>query len=211
MAHIVVAIPAVEDSDLPETLRHLYALSSRQHELTVVVHEQCSTHGQLAADELPWHVPWYDADRHRYIYLHSGEARGYWPARRHISSHLREQDITGDYGMVIDSHTRFRANWDNDLITLHSRARHVAWLGQTTTDAVKLADTPSRARLLHAGKVDTLIPVSTEGTPRLKNRTPSGKARALCLVPYRLSMAFLRGEYLTCLVLQSQSYSFQED
>ena len=48
MAHIVVAIPAVEDSDLPETLRHLYALSSRHHELTVVVHEQCSTHGQLA-------------------------------------------------------------------------------------------------------------------------------------------------------------------
>ena len=48
MAHIVVAIPAVEDSDLPETLKHLYALSSRQHELTVVVHEQCSTHGQRA-------------------------------------------------------------------------------------------------------------------------------------------------------------------
>ena len=29
MAHIVVAIPVVEDSDLSETLKHLYALSSR--------------------------------------------------------------------------------------------------------------------------------------------------------------------------------------
>ena len=28
MAHIVVAIPAVKDDDLPETLKHLYALSS---------------------------------------------------------------------------------------------------------------------------------------------------------------------------------------
>ena len=54
MAHIVVAIPAVEDSDLPETLMHLYALSSRQHELTVLVHEQCSQHGQLSVDKLPY-------------------------------------------------------------------------------------------------------------------------------------------------------------
>ena len=32
MAHIVVSIPAVGDDDLPETLRHLYALSSRKHD-----------------------------------------------------------------------------------------------------------------------------------------------------------------------------------
>lgn len=74
MAHIVVSIPAVEDDDLPETLMHLYALSSRKHDLTVVVHEQCSEHGQLPVAKMPG----FDAARHQYIYVHSDEARGCW-------------------------------------------------------------------------------------------------------------------------------------
>ena len=47
MAHIVVAVPAVKDDDLPETLKHLYALSSWRQDLTVVAREQISEYGRL--------------------------------------------------------------------------------------------------------------------------------------------------------------------
>jgi len=135
VTHIVVAIPAMNDDDLVETLKHLFALSSRRHKLTVVVHEQVSRYGD-------WDVPsivGFDSEVHAYHYIHRDDGIGCWPARRGISTYLRDEDIVGDYGLCIDSHTRFRADWDDTLVQLHGTAKVEVgseWLGEETTDVV---------------------------------------------------------------------------
>lgn len=140
MKHIVVAIPAIEDDDLPETLAHLYALSSRRHDITVVVHEQVSQHGRIEPADLPG----FDKRRHKYLYVRSDKALGCWPARRGISSYLKAEGITGDYGMTIDSHTRFRSGWDDTYVSLHEAARGSEWLGRPTKDVVLTGAMPTQ-------------------------------------------------------------------
>lgn len=132
MAHIVVGIPALDDDDLPETVAHLYALSSRRHDITVVVHEQVSEHGRIDTAKLPG----FDAKRHNYRYIHSARALGCWPARRGISTYLKAEGLAGDYGLAIDAHMRFRSDWDDTVVGLHSAARGREWLGRPTADAV---------------------------------------------------------------------------
>jgi len=98
----------------------------------VVVHEQVTTHGDIDVET----VPGFDPRLHSYHYTWGSEAVGCWPARRRISTELLAADIDGDYGMCIDAHTRFRANWDESLVTLHSGARGLDWLGRSVSDVV---------------------------------------------------------------------------
>ena len=121
---IVVSIPAMNDSDLPETLSHLFALSSRKFKISVIVLEQCSNYGQLEPSTLPGFSRW----EHEYVYLQYRDGIGAWPARFHIYKHLAHMGMEAEYALTIDAHTRFRAGWDDTLVKLYQSAP-TEWLG----------------------------------------------------------------------------------
>ena len=131
MQTIVVGMPTINDPDVVESLNHLFMLSSRENQLAVVVFESCSTYGDLD----PTKITGFDRRIHSYNYHHEEESAGAWPARKRMSSYILAEDIKGDYALTLDSHVRFRANWDRTLMEQYQGAPK-RWLGTDVTAPV---------------------------------------------------------------------------
>ena len=132
METIVCTVPAIHDRDVLETVSHLIGLSSSDHRLTVIVYESVSSFGYVNPEVA---FPGFDRSRHTYLYLHGDDAPGAYPARRRISEFVSDKGIGGTYALCLDSHVRFRGNWDRELVELYKNAP-TTWLGVDVTQPV---------------------------------------------------------------------------
>ena len=131
-ADILVGIAALNDPDLPETVRHLFALSSKAMKVHIVALETGSKHGSLPTGE----IPGFDPRWHTYTWIFGGaDPVGAWPARAHLATAIKSLELTCAYGLSLDAHMRCASSWDRWLVDRYRRAP-LDWLGKTTTAPV---------------------------------------------------------------------------
>ena len=109
---IFVSIAAYRDSELGPTLRSLMATARHPQRVFVgIVHQILEQEDESILKSLPTDEPWYDS-RVTCLTMNARHARGPCYARDLCQRLYGDQD----YVLQIDSHMRFRDNWDTYLI-----------------------------------------------------------------------------------------------
>ena len=151
---IIVGIPAINDPDLTETVRHALGLRSRGHKLKLIVVEQTSRHGEDLASIVS------EYKGCELAYRWTPEPLGAWPARQLIATMAAVPSPAPPnlYYLSIDSHTRFVYGWDDTLITLHNAGLAApVWLDEVMDNVVITGGMPTSLW----GKDLDMIPVAT--------------------------------------------------